>query len=387
MALPLKYNVRNVFVRWRATIATILGVALVVAVYVLVQSMAAGLEKTSRNTGDPRNIMVVRKGSTAESSSQVTREQFKTLEYLPQIARDESGRPLVSADVLILITLARREIEGEAHVTVRGVSAAGIALHPQVMLTQGRWFEPGKREAVLSRKIAARFANCQPGETFRTGSHEFKVAGLFEAGNSAFDSEIWIDADEARSVFTRNNYSSVLARMESKEAGEEFVRRVESDKRLPLRAEPEVKYYSQQTRTATPIKVLGSLLGTAMSIGAIFAAMNTMYASVGARTREIGTLRVLGYRRRTILGSFVLEGTMLAGIGGVIGCVLALPLHGYSTGMMSFETFSEVAFQFRITPMLVFQGMLFSLLIGIVGSLLPAVRAARLPVISALKAV
>jgi putative ABC transport system permease protein len=387
MALPLKYNFRNVFVRWRATIATVLGVAMVVAVFVLVQSLAAGLERTSRNTGDPRNVMIVRKGSTAESSSQVSRDQFKTLQYFPQIARDEKGLPLVSADVVILISLLRHDTNGEANITVRGITPVGMSLRPQVSLSQGRWFVPGKREAVVSTKIAERFANCRVGERFKTGGHEFSVVGLMDGGGSAFDSEIWVDADEARSVFDRENYSSVLVRVSLPGAAEELISRIESDKRLPLRAVMEVKYYGEQTRTALPIKVLGNLLGTAMSIGAIFAAMNTMYASVGSRTREIGTLRVLGYRRRTILGSFVLEGAMLAGIGGVLGCLLSLPMHGYSTGMMSFDTWSEVAFQFRITPWLATKGILFSFVIGAVGSLLPAIRASRLPVIAALKAV
>jgi putative ABC transport system permease protein len=387
MALPFKYNVRNVFVRWRATVATIGGVALVVAVYVLVQSLAAGLERSSRNTGDPRNVMIVRKGSTAESSSQITREQLKIFQFLPQIAHDQTNRPLVSADVLVLISLPRRDTLGEANVTVRGITAIGMDLRPQVSLVAGRWFEPGKREAVVSTRLAQRFANCEIGQRFKTGAHTLTVVGLIDGGNSAFDSELWMDADEARSIFDRENYSSALARTVSPEAAAEFIRKIESDKRLPLRADFEVKYYSEQTRTALPIKILGNFLAISMSIGAVFAAMNTMYASVGARTREIGTLRVIGYRRRTILASFIIEGAILASCGGVLGCLLALPMHGYSTGTISFNTFSEVVFQFRITPWLAAKGMIFSVLVGIFGSFLPAIRASRLPVITALKAV
>jgi putative ABC transport system permease protein len=387
MSLPLKYNFRNIFIRWRATLATVLGVALVVAVYVLVQSLAVGLEKSSRNTGDPRNVMVVRKGSTAESSSQITREQFKTFQYLLQIARDEKGRPLVSGDVLVLITLPRREAGGEAHVLIRGITPIGMELRPQVRLTAGRWFTPGKREIVVSSRLAQRFAHCEIGQQFKTAGQELKVVGQMDGSSSAFDSEFWMDADEARSIFSRENYSSVLVRAASPQAAREFMARIESDKRLPLRADFEVKYYSEQTATALPIKILGNFLATAMSIGAIFAAMNTMYASVGARTREIGTLRVLGYRRRTILASFIIEGAILAAIGGALGCALSLPMHGYSTGTISFNTFSEVVFQFRITPWLATRGMLFSILVGVAGSLLPAIRASRLPVIAALKAV
>lgn len=393
MALPLRYNIRNVFVRWRATVTTILGVALVVAVYILIQSLAAGLEKSGRNTGDPRNLMIVRKGSTAESSSQVNRTQLQTIRYLPQIARDDQGRPLISADLVVLISLPRIDGTGEANVTMRGISPMGIPLRPQVTLARGRWFVPGKREVVVSTKMAQRFADCGIGERFKTGGQELTVAGWFDGGNSAFDSEIWMDADEARTVFDRENYSSVLARMRDAPAAAEFMKRIEADKRLPLRVDPEIAYYSEQTQTSKLFQVIGTFLAVAMSIGAFFAAMNTMYASVGARTREIGTLRVLGFRRRTILASFIIEGAILAAIGGAIGCLISYGLQslsvflGWQFGTMSFNTFSEVVFQFRITPRLVIEGMFFAIIVGVLGSLFPAIRAARLPVIAALKVI
>ena len=387
MALPLTYNVRNVFVRWRATVATVLGVALVVAVYMLVQSLAIGLEKSSRNTGDPRNVLIVRKGSTAESSSVITREQFKLLQYLPQIDRDPNGQPLVSADVLVLINLPRRAGNGEAHVLFRGISPVGMDLRPQVSLVAGRWFVPGKREVMVSRRLAARFLNFDVGDTFKIASKELTVVGWTDGRNSAFDSEAWMDSDEVRALFDREQYSSVLARVSEPATAKQLINRIDSDKRLALRADSEVKYYSAQTMTAMPIKILGNFLATTMSIGAIFAAMNTMYASVGARTREIGTLRVLGFRRRTILLSFLLEGALLALIGGFLGCLFSLPMHGYSTATISLETFSESVFEFRITPVLALKGLVFAVLVGVFGSLLPALRAARLPVIAALKAV
>jgi putative ABC transport system permease protein len=391
--IPLLYNFRSVLVRWRATSATVLGVALVVTVFVLMQAMAAGLVKSSQNTGDPRNVMIVRKGSTAESSSQVTREQFRVIQYWPEIERDARGRPLVSADLAIIISLPRRDGTGEANVTMRGVTPSGVALRPQVRLVAGRWFVPGKREAAVSVKMAKRFAGCDLGQKFKTGGAELTVVGWFDGGDSAFDSEMWMDADEARSIFNRQNYSSVLCRVGGPAAAAALIQRIESDKRMPLRADLETEYYAKQTRTALPIKILGEFLATAMSIGAVFAAMNTMYASVGARTREIGTLRVLGFRRRMILASFNLEGALLAGLGGLLGSGLALLAQtvcvalGVRFGTLSFNTFSEVIFQFRITPLLIAQGMMFALVVGIVGSLLPAIRAARLPVIAALKAV
>jgi len=391
--IPLPYNFKSVFVRWRSTAATILGVALVVTVFILLHAMAAGLERSSANTGDPRNIMIVRKGSTAESSSVVNREQFNVIEYLPQIARDAQNRPLISADLVVIINLPRRDGTGEANVTMRGVTPMGKELRPQVKLVAGRWFTPGKREAVVSTKMANRFADTDIGQKFRTGGKDLTVVGWFDGSDSAFDSEIWMDADEARSVFDRENYSSLLARLADTNNAAAFVDRVESDKRMALRAGFETKYYAEQTLTAMPIKILGSFLAVAMSIGAVFAAMNTMYAAVGARTREIGTLRVLGFRRRVILASFNLEGAILAGIGGVIGCALALLAQwfcvafGVHFGTLSFNTFSEVIFQFRVTPALVLEGMAFAIVVGIAGSFLPAIRASRLPVIAALKAV
>lgn len=387
MALPLRYNVRNVLVRWRATIATICGIALVVAVYVMVQALASGLERAGGNTGDPRNWMIVRRGSQAESGSQISREQFNTIQYSSEIARDESGKALLSADTLVILNMPRGgELGGEANVTLRGISANGFALRPQVALVAGRWFEPGHREIVVSKRLAGRFAKMNVGDVLKIGLRELTVVGQFDGAKSAFDSEAWMSADEVRSLFNREYYSSMLVRPVSPEAATALAARLESDKRLGVRLYNEVAYYKEQTKTAGPIKWLGNFLATAMSIGAIFAAMNTMYASVGSRTREVGTLRVLGFRRRTILLSFLVEGAFLAFVGGLIGCLLALPVHGMSTGTISFETFSESVFEFRITPALIAQGLAFAVVVGLVGSFLPALRAARLPVISALKA-
>ena len=388
MALPLKYNLRNVFIRWRATLATILGVALVVAVYILVQALAVGLEKNSANTGDPRNVMVVRKGSTSESSSLVTREHLRLLQYLPEVAVDDQKRAVLSADALTLITLPRRDGAGEANVLVRGISPRGIELRPQVRLVAGRWFVPGKREVVVSRRLAGRFASFNVGDSFKAGPDRLTVVGWMDGQRSAFDSEAWMDADELRSLFDRGEmYSSFLLRPVDEAARTNLIKRIEEDKRLQLRAFSEAEYYRSQTMTAVPIKWLGNFLATAMSIGAIFAAMNTMYAAVGARTREVGTLRVLGYRRRSVVFGFLLEGACLALIGGLIGCLLSLPMNGYATGTIGFETFSETVFEFRITPALILKGLVFAVVVGVLGSFLPALRASRLPVIDALKSV
>jgi len=388
MALPLKYNIRNVFVRWRATFATVLGIALVVAVFILVQSLAVGLEKSSANTGDPRNVLVVRKGSTAESSSLVTREQLKSLQYFDEIQRNEKNQPMISADLLVLINLPRRATnEGEANVLLRGISPLGVELRPQVTLVAGRWFTPGKREIVVSKRLSDRFANFDIGDRFKSGPEWFTVVGWLDGAKSAFDSECWMDVDECRAIYDRDMYSSLLLRPVDEAAKTNLISRIENDKRLQLLAFTESEYYAKQTMTATPIKWLGGFLATAMSIGAVFAAMNTMYASVGARTREIGTLRVLGFRRRTIVLSFLIEGALLALIGGILGSVLSLFGNGYATGTIGFETFSETVFEFTITPALIGKGLLFSIIVGILGTLLPALRASRLPVISALKSI
>ena len=387
MALPLNYSFRNALVRWRSTIATVLGIALVVFVFVLLQSLAAGIEKSSSNTGDPRNIMVVRKGSTAESASLISRQTLTEIRYFEEIARNESGEPIISADVLVLASLPRRDGSGEANVLLRGVTARGMELRPQVKISAGRWFEAGKREIVVSAKLAKRFADFDIGQSFKTGSATFTVVGWLDGGGSAFDSECWLDADECRSTFERDMYSSFLIRPADESAGEKLIARIEADRRFKLKAEKDVEYYRKQTMTAAPIKWLGGFLAVMMSVGAVFAAMNTMYAAVGARTREIGTLRVLGFRRRAVVAALLLEGGLLALVGGVLGCAIAFYWNGYTTATMGMETFSEIVFEFRVTPKLVVEGLVFAVIVGLIGTLFPAIRAARLPVIDALKAV
>ncbi len=386
MALPLKYNLRNVIVRWRSSMATVLGIAAVVAVFIVLRGMARGLEASSGNTGDPRNVLIVRKGSQAESGSLVSREHFRTLLYMEEVARNERNEPVISAEVIVMVTAPRRDGSGEANVLLRGLTPRGMELRPQVSLVAGRWFEPGHHEAVVSQRLARRFAGFEVGGTIRAGPTTLAIVGQMDGGGSAFDSEAWLDADEARSIFERDQYSSILVRPRDEAALIRLVKKVEEDKRLTLRAEREVEYYAKQTLTAKPIKIVASLLGMAMSLGAVFAAMNTMYASVASRTREIGTLRVLGFSRRTVVACFVIEGGLLAGFGGLVGCLLSLLMNGYSAGTLDFQSFAETVFQFRITPDLMLLGVAFSVAIGVAGSLLPALRAARLPVISALKA-
>lgn len=385
-AIPLTYNLRNIRVRWRMTVATVLGVALVVSVFVMVMALARGLKSTYVTTGDARNLMVLRRGSTAESSSQIMREEILRMKYDRRIARDAEGRPLFSPEIIVLIYLDRLNAPGGANVIVRGMGEMGLALRPQIRMVEGRLFRSGKRECVVSRRVADRFANCRVGESFRAGKGDWTVVGIFEAGKTAYESEIWADADEVRDAFNRNFYGSALIRPVSAEDGAVLKETLEKDRVLSVRVLPEIDYYKDQTATAGPIQFMGGFLATIMSIGAAFSAMNTMYAAVGARTREIGTLRVLGFKRRSIYGSFLIESVLLAGLGGLLGCLLSLPLNGVATGTFSFTSFAEVAFEFRITPELLGKGMVFALVMGVLGGLLPARLAARKPVLEALKA-
>jgi putative ABC transport system permease protein len=388
MAIPIRYNFRNLRVRWRSTLATTLGIALVVAVFVMVMALARGLKATYITTGDENNLMILRKGSTAESSSQIGRDQVRQIKYLDGIARNAKGDPLASAEILVLINLDRIDRSGSANVLVRGMSDLGLQMRPQIRLTEGRWFKAGLHECVVSKKIADRFANCQIGDRFRAGKFFWTVVGIFDAHKTAFDSEIWVDADEARDAFNRDFYGSVLIRpIEDEPRVDAMVKRMEADKQLQVRILSETKYYKEQTKTAGPIQFMGSFLATIMSIGAAFSAMNTMYAAVGARTREIGTLRVLGFKRREIYFSFMFESIVLSLLGGLLGCLISLPLNGIATGTFSWTTFAEVAFEFRITPELLSKGLLFALVMGVLGGLLPARLAARKPVLDALRAV
>ena len=388
MALPIQYSLRNVFVRWRSTLATVLGIAAVVFVWILMQALATGLETSGGITGDPRNLLLVRKGSDSESTSQIGLDDVRSIQYSDEIARDDTGKPLISADALIVVYLPRAgAAAGGANVIFRGVSPNGRSLRPQVKLLAGRWFVPGKREVTVSVRLARRFAGMNPGDEIKLGTRTLTVVGHFDAGGSAFDSEAWMDADEARAIFNRANYASVLIRPVETDAGARLKKRLEADPRLVVRVVPEMSYYSEQTKTAGPIRFGGDVIATVMSIGAVLAAMNTMYASVGARTREIGTLRVLGFRRRSIVAAILIEGACLAFIGGVIGGAASLAVNGYRTGTMNFQTLSETVFQLTVTAPVIAKGLAFAALVGLLGALLPAMRASRMPVIEALKAV
>jgi putative ABC transport system permease protein len=386
MALPLKYNLRNLRVRWRSTLATVLGIGLVVMVFIFVRSLGHGMEATYIRTGDPRNLIVLRKGATAESSSQISRDEARRIQYLTGIARDPAGNPIASAEIIVLILLDRITGDGTANVLVRGVGSMATRLRPQLRLIEGRMLQPGLNECIVSRRISERFKHCRVGDSFQSGKTTWRVVGIFDAQQSAYESEIWVDADEARAAFKRSFYGSVLLRPVDPAAAEVLKQRMLSDRLLSVKVMTESAYYEEQTQSAGFLRFLASFLAVIMSIGAGFAAMNTMYAAVGARTREIGTLRVLGFRRRQIYASILFESVLLSLMGGVFGGLVSLLFNLVSTGTIS-ASFAEVAFQFRVTPTMIADGMGFALVMGILGGLLPARLAARKPVLDALRSV
>jgi putative ABC transport system permease protein len=387
MTIPLKYNLRNLRVRWRSTAATMLGIAAVVAVFIMVTSLDRGMKSTLINTGDQRNLLVLRKGSTAESSSQIGRDEARRIKYLNGIAHNADGQILASAEIIVLIMLDRADGSGSANVLLRGVGPVALELRPQLRIVEGRMFQPGLHECIVSRRIAARFAHCRVGESFRSGKTTWRVVGVFDAEKTAYESEIWADADETRAAFKRDFYGSILIRPADAAAAAALTQRMLADKLISVKVTTETEYYREQTKSAGLFQFLASFLAVIMSVGAAFAAMNTMYAAVGARTREVGTLRVLGFRRRDIYLSFLLESVVLSVLGGAIGCALALPLNGLATGTFSPTTFAEIAFEFRVTGELLAKGMVFALVMGVLGGLLPARVAARKPVLDALRAV
>ncbi len=375
--IPLKYNLRSLTVRRVGTAMTVLGVGLTVAVFVSILALVHGLQNTYADTGDPRNLLLIREGSQAETNSYFNRD-------IKGIVETMDGVETVSGEIIILINHPRAT-EGDANVIVRGVEAAGMELRPQMNIVEGRMFRPGLREVIVSRSVAKRFQGAGLDDTIRIGRTDWDVVGLFDANRTAYDSEIWANYDELSSDFERPIYSSLLVKATDVATLDGLEERIVDDRRLQLDALSEVEYYRSQTSTAVPIQIIGTFIAVVMAIGSSFAVMNTMYAATAYRTREIATLRLLGFRRRDIMASFFVESLVLAIVGGAAGCLLALPVNGISTGTLNFASFSEVMFEFRITAELLTQGMIFAAIMGIAGGILPARLAARLPIVRALR--
>ncbi|HYL99203.1 MAG TPA: ABC transporter permease [Blastocatellia bacterium] len=387
MAIPLKYNIRNLFVRRVSSLMTVLTVALVVAVFIAIMALANGLNTAFVSTGEANNVIVLRQSAQSEVQSIVTKEAYQIIQTIPGIARDSTGTPITSGEVTVLVNLPRAGSGQPSNVTIRGVSADGLELRPGMRRRpiEGRMFKPGLPEVIVSKRVSQRFANLALDQQVKLGKRTWKVVGLFDAGNTAFDSEIWADVNIVSDAFDRDSYSSVLLRVAPGIALSQVTDRITGDQRLNLAAKGENAYYEEQTAASAPIKAMGIFVAVILGIGACFGGMNTMYAAVAARTREIGTLRALGFSRSRILTGLVIEYLLLAIIGGAVGCLIALPVNGVTTGTTNFRTFSEVAFSFRISADLLITAVLFAAFLGFIGGLLPARMASRLPITRALR--
>jgi putative ABC transport system permease protein len=386
MAIPISYNIRNLRLRKGLTIMTALGIALTVTTAIFLMALLAGLNRAFVSSGDSANVLVLRKGSEAELSGGFDASLFPILKSLPGVATDSHGEPMASAEWVVVIVLPRQDGTGEVNVTVRGMMPDGLELRPKVKLVEGRWFTTGQREVVVSQSIHKRFSQANVGDSMQFGKGPWKVVGIFDAGGSAYESEIWGDVNQMASDFDRQGgFSSAYLRAADPVAADALKHRVSDDQRLKLDGLLETDYYAKQTRSGTPIKIIGLVVAVIMAIGSSFAAMNTMYAAVSYRSREIATLRVIGFSRSSILTSFVFESILLSLLGALVGIVLMLPFNGMTTGTSNAVTFSEVVFSLRMTAAVVGYAILFAMIMGLVGGMAPAWHAARRNILAALR--
>lgn len=387
MAIPLSYTFRNLWARKVTTALTAGGMALVVFVFATVLMLEEGLRKTLVETGSYDNVVVTRRSSQTEVQSGVDRVQASIVETQPEIATGGDGRRMASKESVVLVNLNKRDTNAPSNVMVRGVSAAGLALRPQVRMMAGRMFHAGSAEIVTGKSLAERFHGAGLGESVRFGGRDWMVVGVFDSGKSGFDSEVWGDADQLMQSFRRPVYSSVIFKLADTAAFDMVKMRLESDQRLTVEAKRETAFYAEQSQMlANFIKYLGLTLSVIFSIGAVIGAMITMYASVASRTAEIGTLRALGFRRRSILGAFLLEAVLLGLVGGAFGLFMATFMQLFTISTMNWQSFSELAFSFALNAGIIFKTLLFALLMGVMGGFLPSVRASRLNIVDALRA-
>lgn len=387
MKIPLSYVARNLWARRLTTALTGAGLALVVFVFATVLMLDEGLRNTLVTTGEYDNVVLIRRSADTEVQSSVDRAQANIVASHPAIALGADGRPMLSKETVVLISLNKRGSAKPSNVIIRGIAPRGLALRPQVRLTAGRMFRPGASEIIAGASIARRFSGAGIGETLRFGQREWTVVGLFDAGNSGFDSEVWGDADQLMPAFRRPAYSAIVLRLADTSLFDGFKKDIEGDQRLTLDAKREQVFYSDQSKAlSTFISVLGLILSVIFSIGAMIGATITMYASVANRVGEIGTLRALGFQRRSILAAFLAESMLLAVAGGALGLACASLMGFISFSTTNFQSFSELAFGFRLTAAIVVKTLVFSLVMGFIGGVLPALRAARMKIVDALRA-
>ncbi len=389
-AVPLSYSFRNLWKRRLTTILTVSGMALVVFVFSVVLMMAAGLQKTLVETGLPDNVFVVRKAATSEVMSIIDRKSASIVEMLPQVATGNQGQTMMAKESVVLIALKKKGAEqssSHSNVTVRGIQAESLPLRPQVKLVAGRMLRAGSSEVIVGNSIAKGFQGVGLQQTLNWGMRTWTVVGIFDAGNTGFSSEIWGDVDQVMQAFRRTIFNSLIFKLKNPGDFDAAKAAIEKDPRLTLEAKRETKYYRDQSEVmAKFLKILGMSLTVIFSIGAIIGAMITMYSAVANRTAEIGTLRALGFRRRNILLAFLTESLLLGFIGGFIGLFFASFMQFITISTVNFQTFSELAFKFTLTPGIILESMIFALAMGLIGGVLPALRASRMKIVDTLRA-
>ena len=384
--IPAKYNLRNLRVRWVTTLMTVIATGLVVCASVLTLGLVDGVERSLRISGDPLDVIVMRNGSNVETASGIEQKVARDVSSLPGIAKDGSGQPLCSVEFVTILTKPRRNNGGTTNLIVRGLEDVGRQLRPRFRITQGRDITPGVNEAITSRQMAVRFENLGLGEKLEINHDKFEIVGYFEADGSSAESEVWTDLRDLTSARrTPEASSSVNLRAQDIASVDGLIRELADDKRFQLLGVRETEYYEDQMESSVFLKYIGYFIALCLTVAAMFAAANTMYAAVASRGREIGTLRALGFPRSSILISFLFESVVLCLMGGLLGCLAALPFNGLSTGTANFASFSEMTFSFQFGPRVLMQGVVLALAMGILGGLLPAIRAVRLNIITALR--
>ena len=386
MAIPVSYSFRNLWTRRLTTVLTASGMALVVFVFASVMMLAAGLRQTLVETGSYDNVVVIRKGSQSEMQSGIDRNSASIVETAPEIALGTDGEPFLAKELVVIINLLKRGNDKPSNITIRGIGQYSLALRPQVKLVEGRMPEFGASEIIAGQSVAKRFKGAGLGETIRFAMRDWTVVGIFDAGKTGYSSEIWGDVDQLMQAFRRPAYSSVLFKLRDPSEFKKVKARIEGDPRLTLEAKRETQYYADQSEMmATFLRILGVTLTVIFSLGAVIGAMITMYAAVATRTAEIGTLRSLGFQRRSILAAFLIESVFLGLSGGVIGLFFASFMQLITISTVNWQTFSELAFSFTLTRGIVVNSLLFSVVMGLAGGVLPAVRASRMNIVDALR--
>jgi putative ABC transport system permease protein len=389
MAIPLIYNVRSVKARWTSTIVAVLGIAGTVGVFVAMLSLARGFKATLVASGSAGNVLALRAGSPTEMMGGITLDSVKLVQDKPGVARDQNGTPLVTQEVVGVVPFPLISTGTDANVQVRGVSPNVLSVRKFVKIDKGRMFQPGLSELVVGKNASTTYAGLKLDNTVNFGGGRWKIVGVFDAGGSAFDSEVWCDSKILNEVLKRpdNVFQSATIHLTSPAAFNEFRDAVTKDPQLNLDVMTEVDYYAKQSRTMTTlITVLGGMVAFIMAIGAVFGALNTMYSAVAERGREIATMRAVGFGGGSVVFSFLIEALLISFVGGVLGCLAVLPLNGFTTQTLNFQTFSNLAFAFKITLDLLIGGVVFALVMGVLGGLPPAIRAASRPVASTLRA-